>query len=126
MYKILIVDDDVDLLEITALILKMNNFKVEAIGNWEKIQLSISVFKPDLILLDVSLDGDADGRIICRQIKTADATKHIAVLLFSGNYNIKHTLPQYLPDGFLAKPFEAVRLVQEINSILNKYPKVSA
>jgi DNA-binding response OmpR family regulator len=63
MNKILVVDDDPDILTLVETILTMHNFSVKAILKWECIDNSLSNFKPDLVLLDVSLSG-ADGRDI--------------------------------------------------------------
>lgn len=119
MDKILVVDDDIDLLDMVKLFLQRKNFMVSAICKWEEIEASIKTFNPALILLDISLKG-ADGRVICKQLKTTPETKDIPVLIFSGNYNVRPTLSEFLADGFIEKPFDPANLVNEINLIL--YP----
>ena len=104
MHKILVVDDEPDLLSITKSLLERNNFEVCAILTGNDIDVVISSFKPELILLDISL-GNADGRIICKEIKTRKETSHVQVLLFSANLNVKDTVFHFLADGFVEKPF---------------------
>ena len=81
MNKVLIVDDDIDILTVVEMLLSMNNYTVKAISKWQDITSSIKSFSPDLILLDVALSG-ADGRDICKQLKQSNETQHIPVILF--------------------------------------------
>ncbi len=119
MYKILVVDDDHDLLVMTKIILEMNNFLVSAISKWEEIDSSINVFHPDLILLDTYLDG-ADGRDICKKLKTKNTTKNISILLNSAAQKIiESPVDTTLSDGFIEKPYNVANLVAKINSILS-------
>ncbi len=117
MPKILVVDDDTDLLDMVTLFLRRKEFIVAATPRWEDINGLIKTFNPDLILLDISLRG-ADGRVVCRQLKTARETQDLPVLIFSGNDNVRPTLSEFLADGFIEKPFDPVCLVHEIQSIL--------
>ena len=54
MKRILVVDDEVDILYAIQLILDNSGFEVETTPKWEGMSASIINFKPDLILLDVS------------------------------------------------------------------------
>ncbi len=118
MKKVLVIDDDQDILTLVELVLSMNNFKVLAISRWEEIKDRIITFQPDLILLDVALIG-ADGRDICKQIKTASETKHIPVILFSAHAEIANSLDESMAQGFIAKPFDISHLVETLKSNLN-------
>ncbi len=116
MYKILVADDDVDLLDIVELFLQRRNFTVAAISRWQDIFSTVNEFDPDLILLDISL-GTADGREICKQLKTTKQTEKKPVLLYSAFFD-EHTLPDTLADGFIEKPFQFKNLENKIHSIL--------
>lgn len=118
MKRVLVVDDDQDILTLVEMVLSMNNFKVQAISRWEEIKDKIKSFQPDLILLDVALVG-ADGREICKQIKTASETKHIPVILFSAYSEVANSLDESMAQGFIAKPFDISHLVETLNSNLN-------
>jgi|KBSSwiS6_1023812.scaffolds.fasta_scaffold00488_3 DNA-binding response OmpR family regulator len=118
MKKVLVVDDDQDILTLVEMVLSMNNFKVEAISRWEEIKNKIESFQPDLILLDVALIG-ADGREICKQIKTASDTKNIPVILFSAHADVADSLDESMAQGFIAKPFEISHLVETLRSNTN-------
>lgn len=105
MDKILVVDDDVDILTLVKITLKMNGFDVETLSRWEKIDNAIEEFIPDLILLDISLGG-ADGREICKRIKTNSETAHIPVILFSANIEMEKSFANCHAQAFISKPYE--------------------
>lgn len=115
MKKILVVDDDNDILTLVQMVLSMNNFTVEAISKWEDIDDRINNFLPGLILLDVSLRG-ANGHDICRKLKSQDETKHIPVVLFSAHADVANTYKECNAQGFIAKPFELSHLIETVNS----------
>jgi DNA-binding response OmpR family regulator len=111
--KILVVDDDKDILVVLDLLLTHNKYEVETIYRWQSINDTINNFSPDLIILDIALGG-ADGRAICNEIKTKPATKDIPVILFSANTNVEKSFNQYHANDFIAKPFEIDVLMNKI------------
>lgn len=113
MFKILIIDNEVDVLTVVSIILSGSGFEVETIADWRKTFEQTSTFHPDLILMDISLGG-ADGRRICGQLKENNDTKHIPVILFSANHNLEENYSDYRADGFIAKPFDANLLVNKL------------
>jgi two-component system phosphate regulon response regulator PhoB len=117
MKRILVVDDDIDILTVVQLVLESNSFEVIAISKWQKIYSLIDTFNPDLILLDVSL-GMQDGRNICKQLKTTVQTKNIPIILFSANHNIDKSIKECLADNFISKPFDINDLIDGINNEL--------
>jgi DNA-binding response OmpR family regulator len=118
MNKILVVDDDLDILSLVQVILSMNNFTVEAISRWEDISNKIAEFKPNLVLLDVMLGG-ADGRDICRNLQTQAATKDIPVVLFSANPEMGKYIKDCMAKDFVAKPFEMAQLLKTVRTYVN-------
>ncbi len=117
MDKILVVDDDVDILTLVQMTLNMNGFDVQVLSRWEKIDNVIREFGPDLILLDVSLGG-ADGREICKRIKTTSDTAHIPVILFSANIDIGKSIDNCHAQAFITKPYELNYFLNTIRSNL--------
>ena len=113
MNKILIVDDDPDILTVVQILLKMNNFIVMAISKPENIVNVIKGFSPGLILLDVALAG-ADGREICKQLKMSTETKHIPVILFSAHYDLVNNIHECMANGLITKPFDSSFLLETI------------
>lgn len=117
MNKILVIDDEVDILRMIKMILERRNFIVETVSKWQEISTAVENFKPDLILLDISLGG-ADGREICKRLKSDEKTSNIHIILFSANYGIEKTLPDSKADGFIPKPFEPAHLISTIQTAL--------
>ena len=115
MKKILVIDDEVEIRRVVEILLTKNNFVVEAISKWEYLTYSVQYFKPDLILLDVSLGG-ADGREICHRLKTSKETAHIPVILFSAHHNLVANLNGCKPDAVIEKPFDSKELINTIKS----------
>jgi DNA-binding response OmpR family regulator len=113
MNKILVVDDDTDILAVVEIVLSMNNFSVKTISRWEEISRAIQTFSPDLILLDVAL-GSADGREICKKLKSSGETEHIPVILFSAHYDLVNNIKGCMANGVVTKPFETSFLLETI------------
>lgn len=113
MKKVLVVDDNVDILTVVQLILSTNGFVVDTVSRWRLIDEKIKHFKPDIILLDIAL-GDADGRDICINLRTDEKTSHIPVILFSANYNLELSFADYKANDFIPKPFETDYLVAKL------------
>lgn len=118
MQKVLILDDEPDILAAVELILR-EHFEVMTISKWEKLPHAILNFDPDLILLDVALHG-ADGRDICEYLKNVQETTHIPVILFSANHNLPGNLHGCTPDAIITKPFETSHLVETIKRCLEQ------
>jgi DNA-binding response OmpR family regulator len=118
MNKILVVDDDLDILHLVQAILSMNNFDVEAISRWEEINIKMEEFKPNLVLLDVMLGG-ADGREICKNLHLDKKTENIPVVLFSANPDMGKYIKECMAQDFVAKPFEISGLLNTIRAHVN-------
>ena len=118
MDKILVVDDDFDILTLVKMSLSLHGFSVEATPRWEDVDHAIHEFWPDLILLDVSLAG-ADGREICKKIKTADDTRDIPIILFSANAEMEKSIHSCNAQAFIAKPYELSNLLQTIRRTID-------
>lgn len=120
MKKILVVDDDDDVLETIQLILEIGGYDIEPLNNAELIFDYIKDFKPDLILLDVVL-GKIDGRVLCSQIKSHPETKLIPILMMSGLYDLKEVEDlDCAPDDFMPKPFKMDILLEKIEKLVHK------
>ncbi len=117
MSKILIVDDDEDILTVASMLLRMNGFEVDTITNGNKTEESIHINHPDLVLLDVNLGGE-DGRKICRSLKDNKTTNHIPVVLFSANHEIDRSYTDCGADDFIAKPFETLEFITALKKHL--------
>lgn len=117
MSKILVVDDDIDILSVMEILLTMKGFEVEVTAKGENTFPKIETFKPDLILLDVLISGH-DGRTICRKLKASKETMHIPIIMFSAHPGAAATIAEYGANDFIAKPFDVTSLLQKVNHLL--------
>jgi CheY-like chemotaxis protein len=117
MSKILIVDDNPDILQLMQLLLGSRGFEVAVTLKGEETFELINTFQPSLIFLDVHLSG-MDGRDISRQLKTTEETKNIPVILFSANIIKGTTLAESLADDFVAKPFDIHELMLKVHKCI--------
>lgn len=111
--KILLVDDNEDLLKITQIILKAQGYETFLATTIEEARRKIKIHQPSLILLDVSVCEKEDGRAYCRQLKEEAATCGIRVLLMSGNEYDNTELAG--ADAFLQKPFDFTELTEKVS-----------
>jgi len=115
--KILIVDDDPDILAFIQAMLEEAGYVVVTTDKSENLE-TISVDDlPDLFLLDMLLSG-RDGRRIARQLKSQERTKHIPVIIFSAHPVAKEEAKAAGADDFIAKPFEMDELLAKIGKYL--------
>jgi DNA-binding response OmpR family regulator len=114
--KVLVVDDDNDILDVIQIILEDEGYEVSTLNNAREIIKEMSSNRPDLILLDVMLCG-MDGRDVCKNMKTNPAFKMIPIIMISASHNLKGFLEQKdSADGFISKPFDIDNLIGVVNS----------
>jgi CheY-like chemotaxis protein len=117
MKKILIVDDDKDILTVVELLLTMHNYTVQTVFDPANILEKVKTFHPDLILMDVNM-GQHDGREICKLLKADTIINHIPVILFSAMHNFQETHRECEATDFICKPFDALDLIKKIEQHL--------
>lgn len=113
MNRILIVDDNNDILWVVEIILKRYGFEVISTLKGEEVLSKTMEFRPNLILLDVFLSG-VDGIDVCNSLKSNPQTKDIPVIMISAHTNFKEIKKFCKADDFIAKPFDANELVRRI------------
>jgi two-component system alkaline phosphatase synthesis response regulator PhoP len=126
MAKILIGDDDPDLVEAVSMILESKGYDVAvAYGGVEGIEMA-KAEEPDLIVLDVMMP-DKDGYAVAKELKADEDLKHIPILLLTAV--VSHiTSTKYTPqmgleteaEDYMDKPVEPEELVNRIESLLVK------
>lgn len=118
MKKILVVDDNEEILEVIELILRLEGYQVSGLMDASYFNQRISEFKPDLILLDVML-GALDGRDLCNLLKADRLTLHIPVIMISASHNLSDIQGIIChPNDFIAKPFDIVNLINKVSAQL--------
>jgi DNA-binding response OmpR family regulator len=121
--RILVVDDDIDLLMLLERKLKQQGYCVESAGSLAEAEYVSSQFKPHLSLIDINIGGD-DGRQLCWKIKHATNQQNTKVILMSALYYPTTRTLLFGADDFIAKPFVTEFLLQRINAQLQEEPPV--
>jgi DNA-binding response OmpR family regulator len=114
MKKLLIIDDDEDLLNVLGGGLKRSGFEVRTLAKAEGTFRVVDEFKPDLIILDITL-CEHDGRDICRKLKASAHTKHIKIIMYSAHHEMGDDFTHYGADDFIQKPFPSAKMIERIN-----------
>ena len=117
MKRVLVIDDNIDLLTVVQLILSAEGYKVLSFSKWREGFNSIVSFEPELIMMEVHL-GTADGRNLAKQLKYQADTKHIPIILFSTTHAVIDNLVECQADGFIGKPFTRGQILEKVISII--------
>lgn len=117
MSKILIADDSQDLLEIIKITMEEQGYEICITANKRDFKSAVKSFHPDLILMDVFLN-DADGRVICKDLKRNSRTKRIPVIMCSANPYALSNFHLYGANDAIDKPFTIDSLIKKIEHLL--------
>jgi CheY-like chemotaxis protein len=111
--KILIVDDEPDILRAAKVRLISFGYDVVTATSGKDITNLAQANMPDLILLDLRLPG-MGGDEICMRLKSDDKLKHIPVIMFTASSDMKigNMIKEIGAQGYLIKPFTSEELMQ--------------
>jgi DNA-binding response OmpR family regulator len=119
MVKLLVVDDEADLIAELKPFLERMGYTVITASDGESALTKIAESKPDLIVLDVIMPR-LDGREVLRRLRRADNWTPIILLTRVGNTAERTLGLQEGADDYLNKPFDALELVARIQAILRR------
>ena len=119
--KILVVDDEVDLVETVRFSLEMEGFDVLVSNNGEDALNQARKEKQDLIILDLMLPK-LDGYKVCRLLKFDERYKHIPILMLTAKTQEKDKVlgKETGADEYITKPFEMDYLMEKVKAYLKK------
>ena len=127
--RILVVDDDPDLVEVIRLTLEANGYEVfSAAGGQEGLE-KVKEVEPDLIILDVMMDYTTEGFQVSLQLRSPEpdseyaAYSKIPILMLTALHSTTSLRfspdEDYLPvDDFVEKPLEPGALVAKVEALL--------
>jgi len=116
--RILILDDNQDILDIVHETLTYEHFDVMSTADSADVIPLVEKFNPDLVILDYRVSGTNGGEL-CRHIKSHPKFSDTPVIIFSAYINHKDDLFEYGCDAIINKPFDLVELVEKVNSLIN-------
>lgn len=117
MKKILIIEDEQDIVDIATMILEDEGYEVSSFTEYPGYEARVNSSRPDLVLLDLNLKG-YQGKDICKYIKAHDHLKQTPVVLMSANRDIKTVKEESGADDYISKPFDLTDFISTIRANL--------
>jgi excisionase family DNA binding protein len=118
--KILVVDDDAEIVELIVDVLgRDGRFDVETASSGYEAGIATERFRPELILLDYMLP-DVNGNIVCQAIRANPEFENIKIIVVSGVVK-RDEIAQLMKSGaedFIRKPFDVTELTGKITAVL--------
>jgi excisionase family DNA binding protein len=118
--KVLIVDDDAEIVELIVEVLERDGrFEVKTASSGYEAGIATQRFRPELILLDYMLP-DVNGNVVCQTIRRNPEFENIKIVIVSGVVK-EDEIAQLLKSGaedFIRKPFNITELTDKITSVL--------
>lgn len=115
--RIIIFDDDEDILSICNYVLYEQGWEVHTFTDCNNIVEKVSGIMPNVILMDNWIP-DVGGITATKTLKVNEELKHIPVVYFSANSDIQLLATQAGAETYLAKPFDLDELERIINTVV--------
>jgi DNA-binding response OmpR family regulator len=115
--RILVLDDNQDILDIVHETLTYEQFEVLSTSNSLEVLPLIEQFTPHLVILDYRVAGTTGGEI-CKSIKLHPRFSNIPVIIFSAYLNNDDHLLNFGCDSVINKPFNLSELVEKVNNLI--------
>ena len=126
--KILIIDDDPDIVEAMKVVLESKNYEITLAKSGEQGLKMVRQGKPDLIILDVMMETTDKGFDVARELKNDRNYRDIPILVLTAikektglGFEKEAGDPDWLPvDGYCEKPLKPKKLISKVESLLAK------
>lgn len=123
--KILIVDDDVDILESLTALLDAEGYETFSTLKGDETYKLVKKHKPDLLIVDLLLSG-RDGGQITSDLRNNPTTKDIPIIMISAHPSAKNKAIDVGANDFVAKPFETESFLEIIDRNIKSYSNTSS
>jgi excisionase family DNA binding protein len=126
--KVLIVDDEVDIVEMISKALEDDGrFEVKIAANGFDAGMMVKEYRPDLIILDVMLP-DINGKEVCHRVRSDNTLEDVRIICISGMVEEDkiHELKLAGADDFIHKPFDVDVLIERMCQQLDMEPATTA
>jgi len=123
MAKILIVDDDPDIVEASKLFLAKEGHQIETASNRVEGLAKVESYQPDLLLLDVMMEQPDDGFVMAQELRRRGKTFPILMLTSvstASGLDFGRDGEMVPVDDFQSKPIEPATLVQKVAELLKR------
>jgi len=118
--RILIVDDEPNIVAALEFLLQKNGYAVKVAANGEDALAQLDAFKPDLVLLDVMMPK-VSGYEVCQRMRAQPQWRHIKIVMLSAKgREVEVSKGMSLgADLYVTKPFSSTELVATIDELLS-------
>ncbi|MCG3178129.1 MAG: Alkaline phosphatase synthesis transcriptional regulatory protein PhoP [Phycisphaerae bacterium] len=125
--KILVVDDEEDILELVRYNLAKDGYLVELVQTGEKALESVREELPNLVLLDLMLPG-VDGLEVCRQIRADERTRNLPIVMLTAKGEEADVVTglELGADDYITKPFAPRVLLARTRAVLRRRSRQAA
>lgn len=125
--KVLVIDDEENIIEFLRLGLRYENFQVESASDGEQGVTAAQRINPDLVILDVMMPG-IDGLEVCRRLRDNPTTRDVPILMLTAKDEVKDRIIGLKTgaDDYLTKPFDFDELLERIRAILRRHNRARA
>jgi CheY-like chemotaxis protein len=129
MARITLIDDDVELADNTAALIRQEGHQVTVLNTTENAVRKLIEDMPDFVILDVMFpDNPVAGFDLARQIRRTKATRELPIILLTGlnqqfpmDFSAKDIDPDWMPvQDFVEKPVKIPVLMEKMNRLLKK------
>ena len=119
--KILVVDDEPDVVELLEFKLKASGYEVRTLTQPLKFLATLRDFKPDLLILDIMMP-DLDGIQLCRIVRADPEMDGIPIIFLSAKGEAADRIEglESGADDYIAKPFNAKELILRVKRTLDR------
>ena len=119
--RLLIVDDEPNLLRAVAACLKAENYEVSMARSGREALVHLAESVPDLIISDIRMPG-MDGYQLVRQLRGSPRTALVPIIFLTAKDETTDRIEGFRAgiDAYLTKPFEPEELIAVVNGILNR------
>jgi DNA-binding response OmpR family regulator len=115
--KVLIIDDNEDILYMLKAMLQMKHFDVTIKQNVDNLEEELTTLQPSVILMDMLLSG-ADGREVCKSLKENESFAAIPIIMISAHSHARGECLEAGANQFLAKPFDMQEIFEAVDIAL--------
>ena len=119
--RLLVVDDEPNLLRAVAACLKTENYEVSTARSGREALMQLAESVPDLIISDIRMPG-MDGFKLARQLRGSPRTALVPIIFLTAKDETADRVEGFRAgiDAYLTKPFEPDELIAVVNGILNR------
>ncbi|MCL1600055.1 MAG: response regulator, partial [Actinomycetia bacterium] len=119
--RILVVDDDPDILQFVQMNLELDGFEVELAGGGREALEKAAAAPPDLMLLDVMMP-EIDGLTVLRRMRADPPTANIPVIVLTARSLAEDRVKglDLGADDYITKPFDLEELISRIRTVLRR------